>query len=111
MDIFERAKRLGVDTEYRDGFGHLRTVEPEVLVRILDALAAAGDGAERMLPRTILVRKNTEQPLRLAAAEGQPLRWDSILRRRPSRSGPANARAVMVARSKVLRASPSASEQ
>src|SRR3989449_4134674 len=78
MDIFERARRLGVDTEYRDGFGHLRTVEPEVLVRILDALAAAGDGAERMLPRTILVRKNTEQPLRLAAAEGQPLRWEIL---------------------------------
>jgi len=73
MDIFERAKRLGVDTEYRDGFGHPRTVEPEVLVRILDALAAGGNGAERMLPRTILVRENTEQPLRLAAAEGQPL--------------------------------------
>src|SRR4029450_414699 len=78
MDIFERAKRLGVDTEYRDGFGHPRTVEPEVLVRILDALAAGGDGAERMLPRTILVRENAEQPLRLAAAEGQPLRWEIV---------------------------------
>src|SRR5512133_1825386 len=78
MDIFERAKRLGVDTEYRDGFGHPRTVEPEVLVRILDALAAGGNGAERMLPRTILVRENAEQPLRLAAAEGQPLRWEIV---------------------------------
>jgi 4-alpha-glucanotransferase len=78
MDIFERAKRLGVDTEYRDGFGHLRTVEPEVLARIIDALAAGGDGAERMLPRTILVRENTEQPLRLTAAEGQPLRWEIV---------------------------------
>src|SRR5262245_52764819 len=78
MDIFERAKRLGVDTEYRDGIGHLRTVEPEVLARILDALAAGGNGAERMLPRTILVRENTEQSLRLAAAEGQPLRWEIV---------------------------------
>ena len=78
MDIFERAKRQGVDTEYRDGFGHLRTVDPEVLARILDALAAAGDGAERMLPRAILVRENTEQLLRLAAAEGQPLRWEIL---------------------------------
>ena len=76
MDIFERAKGLGVDTEYRDGFGNLRIVEPEVLARILDALAAGGDGAERMLPRTILVRDNTTQPLRLSAAAGQPLRWE-----------------------------------
>jgi 4-alpha-glucanotransferase len=76
MDIFERAKGLGVDTEYRDGFGNLRIVEPEVLARILDALAAGGDGAERMLPRTILVRDNTAQPLRLSAAAGQPLRWE-----------------------------------
>jgi 4-alpha-glucanotransferase len=76
MDIFERAKHLGVDTEYRDGFGNLRIVEPEVLARILDALAADGDGAERMLPRTVLVRDNTEQPLRLAGAAGQPLRWE-----------------------------------
>lgn len=76
MDIFERAKGLGVDTEYRDGFGNLRIVEPEVLARILDALAAGGDGPERMLPRTILVRDNTAQPLRLSAAAGQPLRWE-----------------------------------
>ena len=76
MDIFERAKGLGVDTEYRDGFGNLRIVEPEVLARILDALATGGDGAERMLPRTILVRDNTAQPLRLSAAAGQPLRWE-----------------------------------
>jgi len=76
MDIFERAKGLGVDTEYRDGFGNLRIVEPEVLARILDALAAGGDGPEHMLPRTILVRDNTAQPLRLSAAAGQPLRWE-----------------------------------
>jgi 4-alpha-glucanotransferase len=76
MDIFERAKGLGLDTEYRDGFGNLRIVEREVLTRILDALAAGGDGAERMLPRTILVRDNTAQPLRLSAAAGQPLRWE-----------------------------------
>jgi len=76
MDIFERAKGLGVDTEYRDGFGNLRIVDPEILARILDALAAGGNGAERMLPRAILVRDNTAQPLRLSAAAGQPLRWE-----------------------------------
>ena len=77
-DIFQRAKNWGVDTEYRDGFGHLRTVEPDVLARIIEALAAGGDGTERMLPRTIVIRGNAEQPLRLAAAEGHPLRWKIV---------------------------------
>jgi 4-alpha-glucanotransferase len=80
--IFERAVRRGVETEYRDGFGTLRTVAPEVLARILDALAAGGDGADRMLPRTIVVRGNADQPLRLAGIEGQPLRWEVISERK-----------------------------
>jgi len=75
--IFERAARCGVETEYRDGFGNLRTVEPEVLARILDALAA-GDAADRMLPRTIVVRGNVDQSLRLAGVDGQPLHWQII---------------------------------
>jgi len=75
--IFERAARRGVETDYRDGFGNLRTVEPEVLARILDALGS-GDAADRMLPRTIVVRGNVDQPMRLAAVEGQPLRWRII---------------------------------
>ena len=75
--IFERAARCGVETDYRDGFGNLRTVEPEVLARILDALGS-GDAADRMLPRTIVVRGNVDQPMRLAAVEGQPLRWRII---------------------------------
>ena len=75
--IFERAARYGVETEYRDGFGNLRAVDPKVLARILDALAT-GDAADRMLPRTILVRGSADQSLRLAGIEGQPLRWQII---------------------------------
>ena len=37
--VFERAALCGLETEYRDAFGNLRTVEPEVLTRILKALA------------------------------------------------------------------------
>src|SRR5438094_2739735 len=75
--IFERAARCGVETEYRDGFGNLRAVEPKVLARILDALAT-GDAADRMLPRTIVVGGSADQSLRLAGIEGQPLRWQII---------------------------------
>ncbi len=72
--ILERAALWGLETEYRDGLGNLRTVEPEVLARILDALAAGRDVADRILPRRIVVRDHADQPLRLASAEGLPLR-------------------------------------
>jgi 4-alpha-glucanotransferase len=75
-DIFERATLWGVETEYRDAFGNFRTVEPEVLARIVDALAAGGDGANRMLPRTVVVRGDGDQPLRLAGVDERPLHWE-----------------------------------
>jgi 4-alpha-glucanotransferase len=76
--IFERAALWGLETEYRDAFGNLRSVEPEVLVRILDALAAGADVADRMLPRTVVIRDDADHPLRLAAIEGLPLRWEIV---------------------------------
>ena len=76
--MLERAARWGVETEYRDGFGHLRSVEPQVLARIVDALAAGGDGAKRILPRTVVVRSGAEQDLHLAGSEGERLRWEIV---------------------------------
>jgi 4-alpha-glucanotransferase len=75
--IFERAAHWGVETEYRDGFGNLRTVAPEVLSRIVEALAAGG-GSGRILPRTIVVRSGAEQVLHLAGSEAERLRWEII---------------------------------
>jgi 4-alpha-glucanotransferase len=74
--ILERAAHWGVETEYRDGFGNARAVKPEVLARILDALAT-GDAGDRMLPRTVLVR-GADQSLHVGGIEGQPLRWQII---------------------------------
>ena len=76
--VFERAALWGLETEYRDAFGHLRTVEPEVLTRILEALAVGGGATERMLLRTVVIRGHADQPLRLAAAGGLPLRWEIV---------------------------------
>jgi 4-alpha-glucanotransferase len=75
--VFERAALCGLETEYRDAFGHLRTVEPEILARILQALDAGRDGrADRMLPRSMVIRGEADQPLRLAAVEKLALRWE-----------------------------------
>jgi len=74
--VFERAALCGLETEYRDAFGNLRTVEPEVLTRILEALGTGRGAADRMLPRSILIRGEADQPLRLAGVEGLTLRWE-----------------------------------
>src|SRR5260370_36019911 len=73
----KRAARGSVETESGDGCGSRRTVEPEVLARLLDALAA-GDAADRMLPRTIVVRGNVDQSLGLPGVERRPLHWQII---------------------------------
>ena len=73
--VFERAALCGLETEYRDAFGNLRTVEPEVLTRILKALASGRNAADRMLPRSIVIRGEADPALRLAVVEGLPLRW------------------------------------
>src|SRR5215475_537926 len=76
--VFEQAALWGLETEYRDAFGHLRTVDPKVLTRILEALAVGGAATERMLPRTVVIRGHGDQPVRLAAADGLPLRWEIV---------------------------------
>src|SRR5262249_12025180 len=76
--VFEQAALWGLETEYRDAFGHLRTVDPKVLTRILEALAVGRGATERMLPRTVVIRGHGDQPVRLAAASGLPLRWEIV---------------------------------
>jgi 4-alpha-glucanotransferase len=73
--IFERAALWGIETRYHDAFGRLRTVEPEMLVRLLGAVASDDAAAARMLPRTIVVRGQGERAITVAAADGQALRW------------------------------------
>ena len=73
--IFERAALWGIETQYRDGFGRLRTVEPDVLARLLDTIVPKGEFAARMLPRTIVLRAPCDGSVRVAAAAGLALRW------------------------------------
>src|SRR3954449_2328450 len=93
-DILERAARCGLETEYRDAFGQLQSVEPEILARLLDSLAVGGEEPPRMLPRTMVIRGQADrslhlsppQPevirgkadrsLHLSVPEGPPVRWE-----------------------------------
>jgi 4-alpha-glucanotransferase len=73
--ILERAARWGIETGYQDAFGRLRTIEPEMLARLLGAIASDDPAAARMLPRSIVIRGQREHAIAVAAAEGQALRW------------------------------------
>lgn len=75
-DILQRAARCGLETEYRDAFGRLQSVEPEVLARLLHSLAAGEEEHARLLPRTVVVRGQADSPLHLAVPESLPLRWE-----------------------------------
>jgi 4-alpha-glucanotransferase len=75
-DILERAARCGLETEYRDAFGHLQSVEPEVLARLLDSLATGAEESTQLLPRTVVVRGQDGHVLHLALPEGVSLRWE-----------------------------------
>lgn len=77
----ERAASWGIETQYQDGLGRLRTVEPEVLSRLLAAIAPDGEIAARMLPRTIILRSPADRGVRLAAPEGLALRWEVVSER------------------------------
>ena len=73
---FELAAYWGIETQYRDGFGRMRTIEPEVLSRLLDAIAADGEAVGRMLPRTIVIRARGDRRVQLSASDGLSLQWE-----------------------------------
>jgi 4-alpha-glucanotransferase len=57
-NISDRAARWGVAAEYTDAFGERRTVAPEALGRIVDAISAGRPAEGRLLPATVVARQN-----------------------------------------------------
>jgi 4-alpha-glucanotransferase len=74
--LVERATLCGIEAEYRDAFGHLRTVEPEVLARLVEVLQTDDHGIERMLPRTVVLRGHGDRSVVLPASEALRLSWE-----------------------------------
>jgi len=72
--IAELAAVWGLETEFRDAFGKIRTVEPAVLALLLEAFPEGGKAPE-MLPRSIVLRKGRDHTIRLNASAGVALRW------------------------------------
>ncbi|HEY7247230.1 MAG TPA: 4-alpha-glucanotransferase [Xanthobacteraceae bacterium] len=77
-DLSDRAARAGVATEYWDGVGELHRVAPDVLSRVLEALAAGRSAARRSLPGPIVIRDGSQAQVRLNGPEGVRLRWEVL---------------------------------
>jgi 4-alpha-glucanotransferase len=77
--VLERAARWGIETQYRDGFGRPRSVEPGVLSQLIGLVAAGHERSVRALPRTIVIRGGERDPgVQVAAPEGLALQWEVL---------------------------------
>src|SRR3954447_562644 len=64
-DISDLAAQWGVAAEYFDAFGTCRTVDPEVLARIVGAISGGRPAPHRVLPAAVVVRRNREGRLEI----------------------------------------------
>ena len=77
-DIFQRAAHVGVETQYWDGLGHLHTVDPGVLSRLLEVMGENRNRRNAILPPWVVIRGNSMPAIRLAVPAGLPCRWEII---------------------------------
>jgi 4-alpha-glucanotransferase len=76
MDLFTKAKDLGIQTEFIDGQGHLHVTDTAALKIILDALPARLP--YRFLDGAVVVRSGRASRTELREAATFPLRWKIV---------------------------------
>jgi 4-alpha-glucanotransferase len=73
MDIYAKAKELGILTEFYDGQGHRRQTDPVALQAILDALPP--QTPRHLIDQPVVVRSGRPDPAVLSNTTGLPLHW------------------------------------
>jgi 4-alpha-glucanotransferase len=73
-----RAAACGIVTEYTDGFGRRRRVKPEIVERVLVAVAGDQKQPPRLLPRSIVVRGKGVRHVDVRAPDGTALQWEVL---------------------------------
>jgi 4-alpha-glucanotransferase len=76
MDLFAKAKELGIQTEFLDGQGHRHVTDAAALKIILDALPARIP--YRFLAEAVVIRSGRPARTELKAAAALPLRWKIV---------------------------------
>src|SRR6266478_4608866 len=73
MDLYIKAKNLGIQTEFLDGQGHLHVTDAEALKIILDALPV--HKPYRFIEQAVVIRSGRPARTELSDAATFPLRW------------------------------------
>ena len=76
MDLFTKAKTLGIQTEFIDGQGHRHVTDAAALKIILDALPVRAP--HRFLGEAVVVRSGQPARTELGHAATFPLRWKIV---------------------------------
>src|SRR5258707_5914140 len=76
MDLFTRAKELGIQTEFLDGQGHRHVTDAAALKIILDSLPMRVP--YRFLEQAVVVRSGRPSRTELSQADTFPLRWKIV---------------------------------
>lgn len=93
MDLFTRARELGIQTEYIDGQGHRHVTDAAALQIILDALPARIP--YRFLDQAVVVRSGQPSRTELTPAATFPLRWKIVTGDRVIADGEIRDRAIV----------------
>ncbi len=76
MDLYNKAKNLGIQTEFLDGQGHRHVTDAEALKIILDALPVRK--SYRFLEQAVVVRSGRPARTELGHTATFPLRWKIV---------------------------------
>ena len=76
MDLYIKAKNLGIQTEFLDGQGHLHVTDAEALKIILDALPV--HKPYRFIEQAVVIRSGRPARTELSDAATFPLRWKIV---------------------------------
>ena len=92
MDLFARAKELGIQTEFVDGQGHRHVTDKTALKIIVDALPVRAP--PRFLEGAVVVRFGLPRRTQLKQAAMLPLRWKIVAGLKVIAQGETSDRAI-----------------
>ena len=92
MDVYTRAKELGIQTEFVDGQGHRHVTDATALKIILDALPERTPS--RLVDGPVVVREGRASRTELSPAAALPVSWKLIGGREVIAQGEANERTI-----------------
>jgi 4-alpha-glucanotransferase len=96
-DIADLAAEWGVAAEYCDAFGHRHGVPQEALSRIVDAIAGPRSAPRRLLPGTIVVRRNRGSRIDMSVhGQARIVSWAVLSGERVVASGSADSSGIVL---------------